>query len=598
MIYTVNINNYDHPRTDNIKVFTNETFVNNSRNSRIIKILSHKYVDSEISIWVDGNIYLLKTENDIINEWLKDADMALFKHPIRNCIYDEQQAIKDLKRITDKNELNILDNQIDFYKQQGFPKNCNTLAETGIIIRKHNEKVIRFNENWWAEISRWSYRDQISFPIIYEKHKNDIKINFIEGDMRLNPNVKMIYHKDKINITSENATNKQLKISIITPTHNPKYLKDLEIALLEQSYTNWEWVILLNNDAEYESVDPRIKIFKSENNNTFVGALKKEACGYCTGEVIVEIDHDDFVIPNCLQEIYIAFQDTDVGFVYSKTIQLEKNFKPYNAALGWTYTKVLYRGLELYSMNNLPLYPANIGYIWYTPNHIRAWRKSVYDEIGGHDNTLEICDDQDLICRLYLKTKFKEIPKPLYFYRITGENTWLQKNEKIQKNTVNIYDKYINDLASRYCELTNTTKVNIYQYKPIEGYLNIHVDNLINQPIDENSVGLIKMENTLQYFENKNEVMFKLYKILIKGGILIISVPNALTQGGYMDPNAKSFWVQNSFWYYQIDKQQRVDFQIEKYQEIKFRRKRIYTNHPTNWHKTHDIGYINIHLEK
>ena len=36
-----------------------------------------------------------------------------------------------------------------------------------------------FNEAWWAEICRWSYRDQVSFPYVLSKFPN-LKISFVQ----------------------------------------------------------------------------------------------------------------------------------------------------------------------------------------------------------------------------------------------------------------------------------------------------------------------------------------------------------------------------------------------------------------------------------
>jgi O-antigen biosynthesis protein len=623
-IYTANIGGYDHPRTDIITITNQNQYNNPSRNARMCKILSHQFVDSDISVWVDANIFLRAPLTDVISEWLGDADIALFKHPIRNCVYDEVQAIKDLKRINDVAELKILEEQKEYYQQIGFPKQCGFLAETGIIIRRHNEKVINFNESWWSEVSRWSYRDQVSFPIIFNKFKHELNIKFIDGDMRNHRFVHMRPHAPNFKKSIDNAPKEPAvisqeppketvveqvkktshpvpKITIITPTHNPKYLKDLENSLMAQRFTDWEWVVLLNNGAKYESIDSRIKIYTSKQETAFVGALKKEACSLARGEIILEVDHDDFIADNCLQEVANAFEDSEIGFTYSRTIQLDKNFKPYNRLLGWTYTKVVHEGEELFCMNNLPLYPANVGFIWFTPNHLRAWRKSIYDEIGGHNEELEICDDQDLICRLYLNTRFKEIPKPLYFYRVTGENTWLVKNKEIQTKTVELYNQYIHDLSDRYCELTNTNKLNIcrtLEDGALEGYMNIPIDEFMEKDLPNESFGFINAESVLQYLEDKNEAMLKIHNLLIKGGLTIIEVPNALSQAGVMNPNNKSQWVKNSFWYYMDIAPQRERYQDKKYQNISFKNKRLYTHFNTKWHQANDVGSIICHFEK
>jgi O-antigen biosynthesis protein len=71
-----------------------------------------------------------------------------------------------------------------------------------------------------------------------------------------------------------------MKLSIITPTHNTRYLEELEESIKANTFQDWEWIILLNNGAKYTSKDTRVKIHKSKTNTTKVGALKKEACSF------------------------------------------------------------------------------------------------------------------------------------------------------------------------------------------------------------------------------------------------------------------------------------------------------------------------------
>ena len=62
--------------------------------------------------------------------------------------------------------------------------------------------------------------------------------------------------------------------SIITPTHSPKnipFLLELYDSLKEQTYSNWEWVLLLNGDFLNFLVppkilnDPQVKVFRIKN---------------------------------------------------------------------------------------------------------------------------------------------------------------------------------------------------------------------------------------------------------------------------------------------------------------------------------------------
>jgi glycosyltransferase involved in cell wall biosynthesis len=92
-------------------------------------------------------------------------------------------------------------------------------------------------------------------------------------------------------------------ISVFTPTNNDKYLLRAYKSLLSQTYQDWEWVVLTNGDVSVpEFSDDRVKVFHTEETG-MVGTLKRLACSYCTGEYLVELDHDDELTPDCLEEI-------------------------------------------------------------------------------------------------------------------------------------------------------------------------------------------------------------------------------------------------------------------------------------------------------
>ena len=134
------------------------------RNSRVAKMLPHLYFTSEYSIYIDGNIRLLKSPEELISKHLKDHDIAVYKHPTRDCLYDE--ATKCAVKGLDDPETII--EQVKAYEDAGFPKHIG-LAECGIIFRRHTDKVREFNEAWWAEYCRYSCRDQISFMYVLNK---------------------------------------------------------------------------------------------------------------------------------------------------------------------------------------------------------------------------------------------------------------------------------------------------------------------------------------------------------------------------------------------------------------------------------------------
>lgn len=178
-IYTSNVGSYDKKRSD-IRVFSDapsDIFKHSVMNAKIYKVLSHKYIPNPISIYLDANIQLNAHKTKIIEEFLGDHDMVLFKHPFRNCLYEEYPEA--LKRVRQEFQ-NSMHEQIQNYKQEGMPEKFG-LAECGMIIRRNNDIVNEFNERWWAEICRYTNRDQVSFPYVWWKMKDRIKIRLIEG---------------------------------------------------------------------------------------------------------------------------------------------------------------------------------------------------------------------------------------------------------------------------------------------------------------------------------------------------------------------------------------------------------------------------------
>lgn len=137
---------------------TYDKFKDARRNSRAPKILSHLFSDTEYSLWIDGNISLLKPPEELIERYLKDHDLAIFAHPKRKCIYGE--AIRVAGAELDDAETII--EQVARYEKMGYAKDKG-LCECGVIIRRHTQKVIEFNNYWWSEWSRGCVRDQVSF---------------------------------------------------------------------------------------------------------------------------------------------------------------------------------------------------------------------------------------------------------------------------------------------------------------------------------------------------------------------------------------------------------------------------------------------------
>lgn len=177
-VYTCISDNYDKTRKDSINLIPPSSQFKHSRmNAKIVKILSHLYIPREWSIWVDGNIYL-KVEPEYLLDMMimSGKDIAVFEHPQRANIYTEAVACINEK----KDDPKIITKQLKRYEGEGF--NDQKLAMCGILIRRHTPEICRLNEQWWAEICKGSWRDQLSFPYVFrEKVHYFPKVNMVDN---------------------------------------------------------------------------------------------------------------------------------------------------------------------------------------------------------------------------------------------------------------------------------------------------------------------------------------------------------------------------------------------------------------------------------
>lgn len=131
----------------------------NRRNAKPYKIISTLlFPDYEYIIWEDGNHQLKKNPQDIIDEY-GESDFYVFKHPDRECAYEEMQACLNWRLDEPVN----IQSQYNFYRQNGFPDKFG-LYELSTFIFKNTHKVKEFQLMWYEQINKFSSRDQISFP--------------------------------------------------------------------------------------------------------------------------------------------------------------------------------------------------------------------------------------------------------------------------------------------------------------------------------------------------------------------------------------------------------------------------------------------------
>jgi len=408
------------------------------------------------------------------------------------------------------------------------------------------------------------------------------------------------------------------KISVITPFHKPieKYLLESYECLKQQTYTNWQWILIPNAGGQVPDEikkDKRVRIVETIEDkladHNKIGRLKNIASFSSEGDIIVEYDGDDILLPEALEKIEKVFKDNnDVVFVYSNSAEFkdetwESDY--YKEYWGWEHLEFEYKGHKLYEMVAWPPSPQMMRYIFWAPNHVRAWRKNAYIELGGHDITLAIGDDHDLCCRFYTAygaKGFHHINECLYLYRIHDQSSVKLYNSSIQEQTGINYRKYSRDMATKWAKDEKLLLLDLggrigdkwMDYKSVDILEPADYVCDLNKkwPFKDNSVGVIKASHIFEHLKNPIHTMNEAYRVLAPGGWLFIEVPSTDGRGAYQDPTHISFWNENSMWYY-------TDKNYSRYIPAfkgRFQRSRIVTYYPTEFEKTHDIPIVQADL--
>lgn len=173
--------------------FTLDDKFNGRRNAKIYKVMPQMFLpEYDYWFWMDSTHDLIMDPKEVIEKYLGDSDIGLWKHTDRDCAYQESEIIKQLNY--DYPEL--VQGQINHYKSVGYPEH-NGLYELPASIRKNTDRVKILNMRWWEQICRYSSRDQISMPFVLWKTGIEPTIlpGYANGGLNANPIIPQVRYK-------------------------------------------------------------------------------------------------------------------------------------------------------------------------------------------------------------------------------------------------------------------------------------------------------------------------------------------------------------------------------------------------------------------
>ena len=226
-------------------------------------------------------------------------------------------------------------------------------------------------------------------------------------------------------------------ISIIIPTYNRcTYLGETLDSVLDQTYTNWECLVIDDDSMDYTpelvdfytSKDTRIHLYKRPiDKNKGAAVCRNYGLEKATGELIQFLDSDDilhsrkldFQIGKLKEIKHYTIFTCKWGF-FSDSKNLMSRFK---------YKQKVYRNFK--KPYNLLSYYGK--YEEFMPLHCFLIPKNLIDDAGVWNEQLSNNDDAEFISRIVLVAKrIRFIPEAIVFYRIGNSDKLSEFRNRIQ----------------------------------------------------------------------------------------------------------------------------------------------------------------------
>lgn len=171
--------------------------LDNRLKGKYCKINTHRFLDHDIFIWMDGRIEI--TSPDFVKmmvEKLQGHDVAISFHPYRQNPYEELLWIQQMMREGNKYLLSRyahepFTEELAFYDKQGLPRET-PLYQCGVFARWNNPNMNWVFRDWWLMCLEYSNFDQSQFSFI--TWKNKLRVNGIDPEY-LNEFIKIGKHK-------------------------------------------------------------------------------------------------------------------------------------------------------------------------------------------------------------------------------------------------------------------------------------------------------------------------------------------------------------------------------------------------------------------
>jgi len=321
-----------------------------TRIARYIKLHPHELLaEYDFAVWIDANVSLAQPVEALVRKLnVIGASLGMIPHPIRSCAFEEADACIALA----KDDADTIRAQAAFYKSNGLERNQG-LFETNCVVTKLDDRGVRqLYQRWWAQLDRYSRRDQLGLAWALASDYEDIPVATL-----MPKGVSVREHDGFVYFTHDRcrqlrmpqvlqelgqmvdpydmrtyASAKQARVSarsgttcaVIVCVHNA--LKDTKLCLdsLARHRCLGERLVLVNDQSDNETTG-FLRSFAAERewvhlieNSSNLGYVRSANSGlYATTEAfVVLLNSDTVVCENWLAKLVdIAFSGESIGIV-------------------------------------------------------------------------------------------------------------------------------------------------------------------------------------------------------------------------------------------------------------------------------------------
>ncbi|MEY8847712.1 glycosyltransferase family 2 protein [Psychroserpens sp. XS_ASV72] len=312
-------------------------------------------------------------------------------------------------------------------------------------------------------------------------------------------------------------------VSVVVPCYNVEQYVDKGLqSILNQSYTNWECIIV--NDGSTDSTESKIKEWTKKDSrfqvvsqqNKGLSGARNTGLQHVKGDCIYFFDPDDIIDDNCLKNLTDLYHhDIDivigkVGYVYGQTTNVIDTVEHVSE------TNSVFRNTNFIELSLKEPFSVIACNKLYSANFISSNNLSFKDGIL-HEDELWFFQTMRLAKSIVFNSEVT------YYYNIGNQNS-ITKNYKLSNLTSYlkvieiIYANYYSTENNNESKLTIGTYILNFQMTVISAFFR-HLKKNKNAPFKSEGIALIKTHiknHKIEAYQHINNKKSKQFGIFIK----------------------------------------------------------------------------------